>query len=247
MFSGSDGSIRSMRDAVERIKNASDSNTFDWIINDLRIYLKNLGMDPQLLIELERRAYYLSNEYSERDTKKRMEDAKRRVLEFLADIMDNHVNKSLICEVLENFYLFLENLLEREPHKKAGIRKSTLECFKIANEYDVQHLLYAYLKPLYPMARLEVNEDTGYAAVRVDIFLDADNVIEIKCTRKGMALKKLIEEIEADMVHYSAKNIYFFLYDKEKIIENPFNLKKAYEEKMKDKNIHIVIHQPKIL
>ncbi len=42
MFSGSDGSIRSMRDAVERIKNASDSNTFDWIINDLRIYLKNL-------------------------------------------------------------------------------------------------------------------------------------------------------------------------------------------------------------
>ena len=114
MFSGSDGSIRSMRDAVERIKNASDSNTFDWIINDLRIYLKNLGMDPQLLIELERRAYYLSNEYSERDTKKRMEDAKRRVLEFLADIMDNHVNTSLICEVLENFYLFLENLLESE-------------------------------------------------------------------------------------------------------------------------------------
>ena len=114
MFSGSDGSIRSMRDAVERIKNASDSNTFDWIINDLRIYLKNLGMDPQLLIELERRAYYLSNEYSERDTKKIMEDAKRRVLEFLADIMDNHVNKSLICEVLENFYLFLENLLESE-------------------------------------------------------------------------------------------------------------------------------------
>lgn len=65
--------------------------------------------------------------------------------------------------------------------------------------------------------------------------------------KKRDGFKKLIEEIEADMVHYSAKNIYFFLYDKEKIIENPFNLKKAYEEKMKGKNIHIVIHQPKIL
>ena len=30
---------------------------------------------------------------------------------------------------------------------------------------------------------------------------------EVKCTRNGMALKKLTEEIEADMVHYSAKNI----------------------------------------
>ena len=37
-----------LRDAVERIKNASDSNTFDWIINDLRIYLKNLGMDLKI-------------------------------------------------------------------------------------------------------------------------------------------------------------------------------------------------------
>lgn len=61
-----------------------------------------------------------------------------------------------------------------------------------------------------------------------------------------MALKKLIEEIEADMVHYSAKEIFFFIYDKEKIIENPSVFKNVYEEKMKDKQIHIIIHQPKI-
>lgn len=41
-------------------------------------------------------------------------------------------------------------------------------------------------------------------------------MIEIKCTRENMKLKKLTEEIEADIIHYSAKNIYFFLYDKEK-------------------------------
>lgn len=55
---------------------------------------------------------------------------------------------------------------------------------KIKNEYDVQHLLYACIKLLYPMARIEVNEDTGYGTVRTDIFLDSERVIEIKCTRK---------------------------------------------------------------
>ena len=137
--------------------------------------------------------------------------------------------------------------MERETHKKGGIQKNQLECLKIRNEYDVQHLLYAYLKPLYPMARLEVYEDTGYSTVRTDILLDSDNTIEVKCTRKGMALKKLVEEIEADMVHYSAKSICFFIYDKEKIIDNPYNFKETYEEKVKDKQIHIIIHQPKIL
>ena len=50
-----------------------------------------------------------------------------------------------------------------------------------------------------------------------------------------MKLKKLVEEIEADMVHYGAENIYFLIYDKEKIIENPMVFKKTYEEKIKGK------------
>ena len=62
-----------------------------------------------------------------------------------------------------------------------------------------------------------------------------------------MKLKKLTEEIEADMVHYHAEHIYFFLYDKEKIIENPRLFRNIYENKVKGKQIHIVIHQPKIL
>lgn len=239
--------INSMQDALERIKNVSDNDAFKWMVRDLRTYLKNLGMDFQAFIELERRAYYLPNEYSQKDTKEKMEEAKNRVMEYLIGIMDHGTDEKLLIQVLENFYLFLENLLEREPHKRGGIQKSQLKYLKIKNEYDVQHLLYAYLKPLYPSARLEVNEDTGYGTVRGDIFPDSDHVIEVKCTRNGMALKKLVEEIEADMVHYSAKNVYFFIYDKEKIIENPFNFKKTYEEKIKDKQIHIIIHQPKIL
>ncbi len=49
------------------------------------------------------------------------------------------------------------------------------------------------------------------------------------------------------MVHYSAEHIYFFIYDKEKIIENPQLFRNIYENKVKGKQIHIVIHQPKIL
>ncbi len=62
-----------------------------------------------------------------------------------------------------------------------------------------------------------------------------------------MKLKKLTEEIEVDMVHYGAEHIYFFIYDKEKIIENPQLFRSIYENKVKGKQIHIVIHQPKIL
>lgn len=246
MFYGING-ICSMQDAVEKIQSVSDSAAFKNMICAVREYMKHLGMNRQSCIELEKRAYFLPNEYSKKDTLDKMEDAKNRVIEYLTGIMDNHTDESLLIQVLENFYLFLENLLEREPHKSGCIQKSRLECLKIKNEYDVQHLLYAYLKPLYPAARLEVNEDTGYGTVRTDIFLDAGHVIEIKCTRTGMALKKLIEEIEADMVHYRAENIYFFIYDKEKIIENPLVFKSVYEEKMKEKQIHIMIHQPKIL
>ena len=103
------------------------------------------------------------------------------------------------------------------------------------------------MKPLYPLARLEVSEDTGYGTVRTDILLDSDRVIEVKCSRDSLKLKKLTEEIEADIVHYSASQIYFFVYDKEKIIKDPLNLKETYEKIMKEKKIHIVIHQPKKL
>lgn len=65
--------------------------------------------------------------------------------------------------------------------------------------------------------------------------------------QEHMKIKKLTEEIAADMVHYSAQNLYFFLYDKEKIIENPSVFKETYEKKIKDKRIYIIIHQPKTL
>jgi len=239
--------IGSMRYVVERLEEAQDEQAFQAAISILMDHMKKIGMDSKYLLNVEKRAYYLSNEYSDKDTKAKMSEAKKRVIQYINEIISVDDKSALLLDVLENFYLFLENLIERKPHKRGGIQTEQLENLKIKNEYDVQHLLYAYLKPLYPMARPEVSEDTGYGTVRTDIQLDPGNIIEVKCTRKGMALKKLVEEIEADMVHYSAGSIYFFIYDKEKIIENSVIFKRIYEEKMKDKQIHIIIHQPKIL
>lgn len=239
--------IRSLGEANECIQAAIDSQTFQNAVLSLREYMKGLGAGTQELLALERIAYYPQNVYSDRETKENMEAAKHRVISYIEDMLCDNEKDENILEILNNFYLFLETLLERKPHKRGGIQQEQLETLKIKNEYDVQHLLYACIKLLYPMARAEVSEDTGYGTVRTDIFLDADHVIEVKCTRENMKLKKLIEEIEADMVHYSAGNIYFFLYDKEKIIGNPMAFKMCYEEKIKDKKVHIIIHQPKIM
>lgn len=239
--------ITSIQDAIIRLKNVKDGQEFSLLLPGLRDFLKTLDANPQYLRELEQRAYYPINEYSDKETRNNLEAAKTRVIEYLEEIITDSPTDDRLLTILDNYYLFLESLLERQPHKRGGIQKEHLSGLKIQNEYDVQHLLYAYLKPLYPLARAEVSKDTGYGTVRTDIFLDPEHIIEVKCTRNSMKLKNLTEEIEADMVHYSAEHIYFFIYDKEKIIENPQLFRNTYENKVKEKQIHIVIHQPKIL
>lgn len=239
--------IHSMGQAAELFREVQSPQMFSSAMYALQRHMKELKIDSCYFLELEKRAYYLKNDYSEKDTRTNMEEAKNRVIAYIEEMMQIDTEDNSLTGILENFYLFIENLIEREPHKRAGIRHEQLACLKIKNEYDVQHLLYAFLKPLYPMARTEVNEDTGYSVVRTDIFLDTDHVIEIKYTRETTKLKKLIEEIEADMIHYHAKNIYFFLYDKAKIIENPLVFKQTYVDRVKDKQIHIIIHQERKL
>lgn len=239
--------ITSIQDAVARLKNVKDSQEFSDLLTGVRNLLKTMDSNPQCLMELEQRAYYVVNEYSDKETRGNLDAAAKRVIQYLDEIMIGSPADDQLLAILDNYYLFLESLLERPPHKRGGIQKEQLSALKIRNEYDIQHLLYAYLKPLYPLVRAEVSEDTGYGMVRIDIFLDSEHVIEVKCTRNSMKLKKLTEEIEVDMVYYSAEHIYFFIYDKEKIIENPQLFRNTYENKVKGKQIHIVIHQPKIL
>lgn len=106
-------------------------------------------------------------------------------------------------------------------------------------------MLYAALKPLCTDARVEVSEDTGFGTVRSDIKISSLNaVIEAKCTRKSMSVKKLTEEIEADIVHCKTGFIYFYIYDKEKIIIDKQAFEATYSKPFDNKVIHIILLQP---
>ena len=242
MFNGDN-----LQNIIKDINEVQSDSEFGGAINRLKKYLKEAETDSKHIFELEQQAFYMKNDYSDKDNTDKRNEAKRKVLNYIEGIMSNKTNYDNLTNILENFYFFIEALLERAPDKRGGIQREELEKIKIKNEYDVQFLLYAYLKPIYPMARTEVSDDTGYNTVRVDIELNPNNVIEVKCTRDNMQCKKLVEEIEADMIHYNYENIYFFIYDKSKIIDNPSKFKSTYERKVNDKNVHIIIHQPKML
>lgn len=107
--------------------------------------------------------------------------------------------------------MFLYEFFRGKPHGKSSIDMDGLKKFQINNEYDLQYILYSYLKPIYPLCRMEVPEDTGYETVRTDIYINQGTVLETKCSRPSMSQKKLIEEIEADITHYGASNIFLHL------------------------------------
>ena len=136
--------ITSMRNAIIELKAIKNSNDFESILYSLRDFLKSLDMDPKCLMELEQRAYYPINEYSDKETRNNLDAAAKRVIEYLEEIIAGSPADDHLLTVLDNYYLFLESLLERPPHKRGGIRKEDLSALKIQNEYDVQHLLYAY-------------------------------------------------------------------------------------------------------
>ena len=132
-----------------------------------------------------------------------------------------------------------------EPHKKATLNSEVLQNIQIKNEYDLQHLLYAVIRPLYTDARIEVTEDTGCKAVRSDIKIPSLNtIVETKCTRESMNLGKLAEEIEADIVHYNADHIYFYVYDKQKIIRDRKAFETTFNKNFDGKQIEVIVQQP---
>lgn len=113
---------------------------------------------------------------------------------------------------MDNRFLYVFGSVNRKKIDKCStIKLEDFRNLKIKNEYDLQHFMYAVLKPLYPDIRKEVSEDSGVGTVRADLKIPCLKVsIEAKCTRENMSLKKLTEEIEADIVHYKDSNIVFF-------------------------------------
>ena len=125
------------------------------------------------------------------------------------------------------------------------LKKTDLDKIKLGNEYDVQRMLFSLLKPIFPTARVEVPGDGGYTGTRYDIFITEHKlVIEVKCTRSSMSERTLTEEVGSDICHYTDKHIMFFIFDKQKIINNPDAFEANYSKPFDGKDVEVYITRP---
>ncbi len=148
--------------------------------------------------------------------------------------------------IIDNFGLYLKNMFLIQPENKATLKKEILQQIKICNEYDIQHIMYAVIKALYPNARREVNQDTGYGTVRYDIIIEEINtVIEIKCTRKDHSEAKLHKELGEDAFFYKCSKLIIYVYDKEHKITDTDNFIKSLErtKETAGKDIKVYVEQ----
>ncbi|WP_373926214.1 PD-(D/E)XK nuclease domain-containing protein [Brevibacillus agri] len=70
--------------------------------------------------------------------------------------------------------------------------------------------------------------------------------MEVKCSRPSMQERELTEQIGSDAFHYQEKYIYFFIYDKHRVIANVDAFSKAYSKSLDthEKQIETIIIQP---
>lgn len=207
--------------------------------------------DAEILRHVRDRGKYLVNKFSDESTKENMIKAKENLIFYLNSVKQtdgfsgSKLMQNCLAQYLENFYLFLEAFREVKLDKRASLSDRVLETIQIKNEYDLQHLLFAVLRPLFPDIRKEVAEDSGVGTIRSDLKIPSINtIIEAKCTRTTMTQKKLVEEIEADIVHYQAERIYFYVYDKEKMIKDKHAAEQYFSRSFDRKIVKIVIIQP---
>jgi len=163
------------------------------------------------------------------------------------DVINYDTAIIIIRRVLNNFHKHLKSMYKDKPHGKAGIKEEHLEKITIRNEYDVQRILYALIKPIFPLARLEVPQDTGNHTVRTDIYLDEYKVIiEVKCSRPNMKERDLTEELGSDAFHYEADHLFLFVYDKDSIISNEDSFTKSYRKDKATfgKEVEAIVAQP---
>lgn len=197
--------------------------------------------DLSVYKEVMLRTHFVENEFSQNDSLQSMTKAVTETLSFLVNkdspgvqCWDSKDALVFIQRGLDGFYRYIKAMYQDPPHKRGILTLELLNEFSVGNEYDIQRMLYAWLRPVFPTVRTEVNSDNGYSGMRADLYLEEyDLIIEVKCTRPSMSEKMLTEELGADCFHYHAKNLYIYVYDKENLIKNPEAYKAAFRRSTK--------------
>lgn len=258
-----DNALDKINNQINKLKETEDLKLLKELLNESLEDLENIVDDEKVTAKFRMETVYQENSFSMSSTQSSILNAKKKAIYFL-DRLRNEIENNeqeekrvtnnefsdemalvIIRKILNNFYYHIEAMYEDKVHRKGTILRENLDKIKIGNEYDVQRILYSIIKPIFPEARLEVNNDTGYGTIRYDIIIEKYQiVIETKCTRDNMSEKKLTEELGSDAFHYKYKNIFFFIYDKEKIVANKVAFIKAYSKSYNDKKIETVVIQP---
>jgi hypothetical protein len=134
-----------------------------------------------------------------------------------------------------------------------GKRRKGKTPFVIDDEYDVQDLLYTFLKLEYDDVRKE-EFTPSYAggASRIDFVLKKEKVIvEAKKTSDSLTTNKIGEQLIIDIAKYEnypeIDTLVCFIYDPDYLIENSEGLKLDLEKKSTAKLKVLVIISPKTI
>lgn len=240
-----------LKEYVKKLEAVDTVEKYEIFISNLNQMMKQESYKKDIVQNIRNKQKYMVNKFSKESTLENMLKAKENLLIYLESILNEgyeespQVVQTEIERYLQNFYFFLEAFKEAKPDKRASLTTENLQKIQIKNEYDLQHLLYAVIKPLCPDARREVSDDSGVGTVRSDIkILSLNTIIEAKCTRTSTSLKKLAEEIEADIVHYEVDYIFFYIYDKEKIIKDRLAFETSFNRNFDGKEVRTIILQP---
>ncbi|WP_065345879.1 MULTISPECIES: transposase [unclassified Delftia] len=137
--------------------------------------------------------------------------------------------------------------LRRAMHPLTYRRKGA-ETMHFVNEYDVQDLLHALLRPWVVDVRAE-EYTPSYAgrSTRMDFFLPAhDLVIETKCVRDRSHAKAVGDELVLDIAHYAihpgCKKLWCVVYDPEHYLTNSAGLKDLEgDHKKSDRSVNVKV------
>lgn len=145
-----------------------------------------------------------------------------------------------ILNILNRFHLVTKQLKDRHDSRDTLI---------ISDEYDVQDLIHSLLRLYFDDIRAE-EWTPSYAGScsRQDFLLKKEKiVIEIKKTRKGLADKKVGEELIIDIDKYKShsdcKTLICFVYDPDSLISNPKGLENDLTKQSDGLNIITLINQ----
>lgn len=152
------------------------------------------------------------------------------------------VKPAKVEELLEIVVKGLRRAMHPLTHRRKGVQP-----LSFGNEYDVQDLLHALLRPWISDIRPEeFTPSYAGSSTRMDFLLPAHElVIETKIVRDRSHAKKVGDELIIDIEHYrkhpNCKSLWCVIYDPDQLITNAQGLKADLEgqRSSKEGEVHV--------